>query len=151
MNNCRENVFNCPIGAVDPPKLCANPEHNFGTVQPGRTETGQFDVTNCGGGTLDWTVGADRSWITVSPTGGTNTDTVTVTIKTAGLSDGTHTGTVTVESNGGTKTGTITVKVKGSQPPPPSPPADVPTFTPIGMFALVGLLGVAGIGVIKRR
>ncbi len=147
-NNCRENVFNCPLGAVDP-KLCADPEHNFGTVQKGQTETWTFDVTNCGGeGTLNWTVSDDQSWITVSPADGTAASTVTVTIDTASLAPGTHTGTVTVDSNHGTETGTITVNVQGSQPPPP---ADVPTFTPIGMFALVGLLGIAGIGVIKRR
>ena len=148
-NNCMENTFNCPPCAADP-KLCANPEHNFGVVQTGQTGTWQFDVTNCGGaGTLTWTASDDQTWITVSPTSGTDAGAVTVTINTAGLSDGTHTGTVTVASDYGTESGTISVKVKGSQPPPP--PADVPTFTPIGMFALVGLLGIAGIGVIKRR
>ena len=131
------------------PKLCANPEHNFGSVQKGQTRTWTFDVTNCGTGTLTWTASDNREWITVSPTSGTDAGTVTVAIGTASLTPGTHTGTVTVESNGGTKTGTITVKVKGSQPSPP--PADVPTFTPIGMFALIGLLGVAGMSVIRRR
>ncbi|MEA1905618.1 MAG: CARDB domain-containing protein [Euryarchaeota archaeon] len=132
------------------PKLCADPEHNFGTVQPDQTATWQFGVTNCGGaGTLTWTVADDQSWITVSPTSGTDAGTVTVTIDTAGLSPGTHTGIVTVASDYGTETGKITVNVKGSQPSPT--PSDVPTFTPIGMFALVGLLGVAGIGVIRRR
>lgn len=78
------------------------------------------------------------------------TDAVRVTIDTSGLSDGAHTGTATVGSNDGTKSGTISVTVRGSQLPS-SPPADVPTFTPLEMFALVGLLGGAGIGVIKRR
>ncbi len=133
-------------GEVPDPKLCANPEHDFGVVQPDQTKTWQFGVTNCGGaGTLTWTVSGDPAWITVSPAVGTDAGTVTVTIKTAGLSDGTHTGTVTVASDYGTKTGMIRVNVQTS------PPAEVPTFTPIGMFALVGLLGVAGIGVIKRR
>jgi hypothetical protein len=149
-NNCLENAFNCPLCAVDP-LLCPIPNHNFGVVQPGQTETRQFDVTNCGGaGTLTWTVSDDHSWITVSPTSGTDAGTVTVTINTAGLSDGTHTGTVTVASDYGTKTGMISVNVQTSSLPP-SPPAEVPTFTPIGMLAMVGLLGIAGIGVIKRR
>jgi|LGVE01.1.fsa_nt_gb archaellum component FlaG (FlaF/FlaG flagellin family) len=135
------------------PKLCANPEHNFGTVQKGQTRTWTFDVTNCGTGTLTWTASDNREWITVDPTSGTDAGTVTVTINTASLTPGTHTGTVTVESNGGTKTGTISVKVKGSQPPPPPPPtsAEVPTFTPLGMLAMVGLLGVVGMSAIKRR
>jgi hypothetical protein len=144
-NNCLENTFNCPPCAADP-KLCANPEHNFGTVQPDQTKTWQFGVTNCGGaGTLTWTVSDDQTWITVSPTSGTDAGTVTVTINTAGLSDGTHTGIVTVASDYGTETGTISVNVQTS------PPAEVPTFTPIGMLIMVGLLGIAGIGVIRRR
>ena len=133
------------------PKLCANPEHDFGVVQPGQTETWQFDVTNCGGaGTLEWTASDDQEWITVSPTSGTDAGTVTVMVDTAGLSLGTHTGTVTVESNHGTETGTISLKVKGSQPSPPPTSAEVPTFTPLGMLIMVGLLGIAGIGVIRR-
>ena len=151
-NNCMENTFNCPPCAADP-KLCANPEHNFGTVQPDQTETWQFDVTNCGGaGTLAWTVSDDQSWISVDPTSGTDAGTVTVTVDITGISDGTHTGTVTVASDHGTETGTISLKVNGSQPSlPPPTSAEVPTFTPIGMFAMVGLLGIAGIGVIRRR
>jgi hypothetical protein len=144
-NNCCENVFNCPLCPGEP-QLCPIPDHNFGTVQPGQTETWQFGVTNCGGaGTLTWIASDNQDWITVDPTSGTDAGTVTVTIKTAGLSDGTHTGTVTVASDYGTETGTISVNVQTS------PPAEVPTFTPIGMFALVGLLGIAGIGVINRR
>jgi subtilase family serine protease len=143
-NNCRENTFSCS-SCPGEQQLCASLGHNFGTVQEGQTRTWPFEITNCGGGTLDWTVSDDHSWITVSPTGGTGTGTVTVRISTAGLSPGTHTGTVTVDSNGGQKTGTISVNVQTL------PPAEVPTFTPIGMFALVGLLGVAGISVIKRR
>ena len=149
-NNCRENTFNCP-SCPGEPQLCPIPDHNFGTVQEGQTRTWQFYVTKCGcAGTLTWTVRDDHSWITVSPTGGTGTGTVTVRINTAGLSPGTHTGTVTVDSNGGTKTGTIIVNVQTSSPSPP-PPADVPTFTLIGMFAMVGLLGFAGMSAIRRR
>ncbi len=148
-NNCLENAFNCP-SCPGEPQLCANPGHNFGTVQEGQPRTWTFEITNCGGGTLDWTVSDNHPWITVSPTSGTGAGTVTVTINTAGLSPGTHTGTVTVESNGGTKTGTIRVNVQTSSPPPVSS-ANVPTFTPIGMLVMVGLLGIVGIGAIRRR
>ena len=149
-NNCRENTFNCP-SCPGEPQLCASPGHNFGTVQEGQTRTWTFEITNCGGGTLDWTVVSDdHSWITVSPTSGTDAGTVTVMINTAGLSPSTHTGTVTVSSDYGTEMGTISVNVQTSSPSPP-PPADVPTFTPIGMFAMVGLLGIAGMSAIRRR
>jgi parallel beta-helix repeat protein len=148
MNNCLENTFNCPPCVADP-QLCPIPDHNFDIVPPGQTETGEFDVTNCGGaGTLTWTVSDDQTWITVSPTSGTGAGIVTVTINTAGLSDGTHTGTVTVVSDHGTETGTIIVTVKGLHPPPP---ADVPTFTLLGMLILAGLLGITAIGSIRRR
>ena len=96
---------------------------------------------------MTWTASDNRNWITVSPTSGTDTSTVTVTINTAGLSDGRHTGTVTVSSDHGIKTGTISVKVTGSSPPS----AEVPAFTLIGMFTMVGLLGIAGISAIRRK
>ena len=35
--------------------------------------------------------------------------------------------------------------------PPPTPPTDVPAFTPAGIIALVGLLCVIGVSRIRRR
>ena len=35
--------------------------------------------------------------------------------------------------------------------PPPTPPTDVPTLTPPGIIALIGLLCVAGMSRIRRR
>ena len=109
-----DGTFKCTVG----PLLCTSPDppsHDFGSVPFGETRTWTFDITNCGGGTLTWTVSDDQPWITVSPASGTTTtetDTVTVTIDTTGLAcDATHTGTITVNSNDGTKTGTISVYV----------------------------------------
>ena len=140
------------------PQLCTNsdpPSYDFGSVQVGQARTWTFDITNCGGETLTWTVNDDQPWITVSPTGGSTTteiDAVTVTIDTAGLADGAHSGTVTVGSNDGTKTGTIGVHVETSLPIPPPPPAVVPTLTPIGIgiLALFGLLGIVAISSIGK-
>ncbi|MCK5109555.1 MAG: hypothetical protein KAR25_07675, partial [Methanosarcinales archaeon] len=138
------------------PQLCTNPDppsHDFGSVQQGQTRTWTFDITNCGEGTLTWTVSDDRPWITVSPASGsttTETDTVTVTIDTTDLTSGaTHDGTITVSSNDGTKTGTIRVYVSAS--PPPTPPSDVPSMTPLGTAILIGSLGLLAVGRIGRR
>ena len=138
-----------PSAQVDP-QLCTNPDppsHNFGSVQQGQTRTWAFDITNCGGGTLEWTVNDNQDWITVSPASGsatTETDTVTVTIDTTGVASGaTHTGTITVSSDGGTKTGVVSVYVQTPQP------TKVPTLTPIGMLIMVGLLGIVAISSIR--
>ncbi|NIA09297.1 MAG: hypothetical protein GWP10_06100, partial [Nitrospiraceae bacterium] len=82
--------FDITLETTEPtgPLLCTNPDppsHDFGSVPEGQTRTWTFDITNCGGGTLTWSVSDDRPWITVSPAGGsttTETDTVTVTINT---------------------------------------------------------------------
>jgi hypothetical protein len=133
-----DGTFNC----TQPPLLCTNPDpplHDFGSVPVGQTETWAFDITNCGGGTLTWTVSDDQPWITVSPIIGTTTtetDTVTVTIDTTGLTcDATHTGTITVNSNDGTKTGTISVSVPPCLPllcTSPDPPSHDFGSVPVG-------------------
>ena len=137
-----------------PPLLCTGPDppsHDFGSVPLNQTRTWAFDITNCGGETLTWTVSDDQPWIAVSPTSGdttTETDTVTVTINTTGLTcDASYTGTVTVNSNDGTKTGTISVYV----PCEVLPRELVPVLTPIGLMALVGLLVVIAISKIRKR
>jgi hypothetical protein len=78
-----------------------------------------FDVSNSGGGTLNWTVSESASWITVSPGSGTNAGTVTVTPTIAGLAAGTHTADVTVAAPGATSR---TVQVTLALEPPPTPP-----------------------------
>ena len=110
--------FGVPAGEEEPPTLCTNPDppsHDFGSVPSGETRNWPFDITNCGSGTLTWSVSDDQTWLSMSPTSGTTTtetDTVTVTIDTTGLTcDTEHTGAITVNSDGGTKIGTISVYV----------------------------------------
>jgi hypothetical protein len=83
-------------------------------------------ISNTGGGTLTWNVSADQPWIELSPTSGTNSETVTINISTTGLSSGNYSGTITVTSNDGTKTGTINLNVR--QPPLLSVSPDPPSF-----------------------
>ena len=127
-----KEVYDTIVLKQEEPKLCTSPDPpspNFGTVAKDQTRSWDFFITNCGSGTLTWSVSDDRDWITVNPTSGSTTteaDVVTVTIDTHGLSPGTHTGYVTVTSNGGSKTGTITVEV----PKPSNKPPTNPTLTP---------------------
>jgi hypothetical protein len=122
------------VQIIELPKLRTSPDPpspDFGTVPKDQTRSWDFYITNCGSGTLTWSVSCDQSWITVNPTSDSTTkeiDVVTVTIDTYGLSPGTHTGYVTVTSNGGSKTGTITVNVPTPPPEPklctfPDPPS----------------------------
>ena len=136
-------------GEPQNPQLCTDPDppsHDFGNVQQGETRTWTFDVTNCGGGTLDWNVSGNQSWITVIPESGsatTEADMVTVTIDTAGLSDGVHTGTATVSSDYGTKAGTISVDVTTS-PLAPTMSTDSRDVAPGDTFTIDVMVNPAG-------
>jgi hypothetical protein len=59
-----------------------------------------FTISNTGSGTLTWTAGDSASWLTLSPTTGTNTGTVTAAVNLTGLAAGTYSGTITVAATG---------------------------------------------------
>jgi uncharacterized protein (TIGR03437 family) len=60
------------------------------------------NITNTGAGTLAWSAASNSSWLTVSPTGGTGSGTLTLGINPAGLTARTYTGAVTVTASGAT-------------------------------------------------
>jgi DNA-directed RNA polymerase specialized sigma24 family protein len=60
-----------------------------------------FQIQNAGGGTLQWSVDPQASWISVSPAGGQNNGTVTVTINRRLLGPGQNSGALSISSNGG--------------------------------------------------
>ena len=79
-----------------------------GTANPANQNV---SLTNSGG-TLNWTISDDASWLTVSPTSGSGSRTLTTSVNTAGLSAGTYNATVTVSASGAsTKTVAITLTV----------------------------------------
>ena len=91
--HCQEN----PILVVNPNSLTFSA--NYGTNPPAQT----FQISNGGAGSFNWNVTDDQSWLSTSPTSGscsTETDVVTVSINTSGLSQGTHQGTITVTAPG---------------------------------------------------
>ncbi|MGD2092544.1 MAG: hypothetical protein PVH61_40635 [Candidatus Aminicenantes bacterium] len=84
---------------------------DFGTSSTSRT----FAISNSGGGTLNWSVTDNRGWISVSPTSGQDSGTVTVTVSRAGKSAGTYTGTITVSDPDATNSPrTVSVRMEVS-------------------------------------
>jgi len=85
---------------------------NFGTSGT----SGNFTISNSGGGTLNWSVSDNRAWISVSPTSGQNSGTVTVTVNRSGLSAGTYAGTITVSDANATnspRTVSVSMQISG--------------------------------------
>ena len=64
------------------------------------------------GGTLNWTVSDDASWLTLNPASGIGSSTLTTSVNTAGLAAGTYNGTLTVGAPGASsKTVGVTLTV----------------------------------------
>lgn len=61
-----------------------------------------LEITNAGGGTLDWTATVDQPWIKLSPTQGQAPSSLTVSVEIAGLAVGTHSGRITIAAPGAT-------------------------------------------------
>ena len=81
--------------------------NNYGANAPAQT----FSICNGQGGTLNYTVSDNASWLACDVTSGSatiETDTINVTFNTAGLNSGNYTGTITI-NDGGSGTETITV------------------------------------------
>lgn len=89
----------------------------FGAVGNAITGPQTFLVSNIGSGTMNWTVSDNASWLSVSPSSGTNTGSVTVTANKSGLAAGTYTANITISSTNATnspRTLPVTLKVASS-------------------------------------
>lgn len=60
-----------------------------------------LNITNCVGGSTNWTASDNAPWLSVSPTSGTTPSTLTVSVNTAGLSPGSYTGQIAITPAGG--------------------------------------------------
>lgn len=99
---------------IDPPTIHLNRDQLFfGCVKDGTNpRTQSFHVSNTGGGTLEWTLTDNASWIDVSPTSQSGSGNVTVTVNPSGLMEGTYTGIITVTDPDATNSpATVTVKL----------------------------------------
>ena len=68
------------------------------------TDSLSFEVWNCGGGTLTYTVQADQTWIDISPASGSSTgehDVIVVTVDRSTLSSSPASGTITINPSHG--------------------------------------------------
>jgi hypothetical protein len=62
--------------------------------------TQYLSITNGGSGSFNYTVSASAPWITLSTTSGPEPATVSIGVNTAGLADGSYSGTITVTASG---------------------------------------------------
>jgi len=75
----------------------------FACIEGTTAASQSFQVRNSGNATLDYTVGTNRGWLSVSPQSGSSDgewDTITVTADATSLTDGEYTGTISVSSTG---------------------------------------------------
>jgi hypothetical protein len=91
---------------------------NFAYVIGGYMPPSQsFSISNIGIGTVSWIATENRSWLSCTPTSGTNTGKVTVSVIPTGLGVGTYTGTITVtdlNTAGSSRTLAIHLKIYAS-------------------------------------
>jgi len=118
-----------PATQGDPPELLVWPSSlDFGSD---KTSLG-LSIFNNGGGTLTWSVATGDSWLSVSPSWGTDTGTVTVQADRSAVARGTHTGTVSITSNGGDDTVAVAITAANHAPTFSSLVADPAGVRPTG-------------------
>ena len=105
-----------PVRPSEQPVLSATPT----TIDLGKSsDTGSFQISNAGIGTLKWSCSASESWVRCSPAEGQDAATVTVHVDRDGLAPASQSyqGTIGVKSNGGSASIVISVKIDPPQPP----------------------------------
>ena len=104
------------VTAANPPVLtlsCSTVA--FSSTAGGANPASQtVNISNTGGGTLNWTASSNQSPLKVSPAQGTNSGTLTVTVDLDGVPAGSYSGAITV--NAGTA-GTKTINVSATVSP----------------------------------
>jgi len=71
----------------------------FGATTAGvKTSSQSFQVTNSGGGTLNWSVATNQTWLSCLPVSGTGNTSIAASVNPTGLAAGSYTATITVSS-----------------------------------------------------
>ena len=113
-------VTKLTFGGVVTPHILLQPlSLAFSAAQGGSLPNSQtFALSNTGGGTLNWAVSDNASWLDVSPVAGnSNSQTVTVSVNTTNLTNATYNATITVSSsNADNSPQTISVQYEVYQP-----------------------------------
>ncbi|MFH1891179.1 MAG: T9SS type A sorting domain-containing protein [Candidatus Zixiibacteriota bacterium] len=84
--------------AEPPPTIVLDPtSFTFNAVQDGANPSDQaLNISNGGGGTLNWTAGDDAAWLTLAPASGSGDAAVAVQVDITGLTANTYSATITV-------------------------------------------------------
>jgi hypothetical protein len=109
-------------GTVQPAALAVSPASlSFAGTAGGASPAAKtLSVSNTGGGSMSWTASETASWMSISPSSGTNAGTITVTPSIAGLAPGTYSADITVTATGASgspKTIPVTFTVDPATPP----------------------------------
>jgi hypothetical protein len=125
--NVTANLANQDFTAIPvvPPRIFLNRTRLcFGADTVGhQTGIQTLLIANSGGGTLNWTLGTSADWLMCTPTSGSNSAALAVSVNPAGLAAGTYNGTISVQdpnASNSPRTVTVTLKVydTGSSPAP---------------------------------
>lgn len=93
-----------------------------GTAGGANPASKTVSMTNTGGGPLSWSASDNASWLSLSPTSGTNSGSTAVAVNLSGLAAGTYTTTITIAATGATNTPqVIPVTVTVASPASASP------------------------------
>ena len=100
------------IVAPQPPVIALSAQSlQFSYTIGGSVPAGQsIQVTNAGGGTLNWTATSNASWLSMTPTSGTVPSTLTASVAPSGLAAATYSGNIQIASVGASNT-PVTVPV----------------------------------------
>ncbi|MCP4151047.1 MAG: hypothetical protein GY757_25105, partial [bacterium] len=146
-----------PTVAVDRTRL------RFAAVENEAQATGAQTVfiSNSGGGTLDWTLAADKYWLSCSAYTGTGGGEVSIAVDSSGLSAGTYSGTIAVTVPGAGNSPqhidvTLQVYAAGQTAPPfgnfstPTEGSTVSSSIAVTGWALDDI-GIAGIKIYREK
>ena len=108
---------------VASPTIAVSPSSIALTAQAGSTTVlnQTLTITNTGGGTFNWTVIDDSTWVVKNVGSGSGNGTVAISVNPTGLSAGTHTSLITVSATGATNTPQV-VPVTLTLTAPPAQP-----------------------------
>ncbi len=81
------------------------------SVGSGTSSPQSVNISNTGGGSLDWTAAKTAPWLNLSAAAGTAPSTLSLTVNPGSMTAGSYTDTVTISGTGGPKTVTVTMNI----------------------------------------
>lgn len=122
---------------VVPPVIGASPtSFSFAATQGGANPAPQtLSISNTGGGTLNWTISENATWLSLSPISGTGNGAATLTVTTGSLIAGSYSIGVLLSAPGAS---TVTVPVTFTVATAPVPPAIGASPTSLSFAATQG-------------